>query len=439
MAGGAEQVLLDILVVLAAAKLGGEIAERFGQSSVLGELLIGIIIGPSLLGWIDPHALIPEVGHIKEEGLGGSVGAGDLAHIFDLDALLLLAEIGVLLLLFEVGLESDVKELVRVGPSALLVGIIGIVGSFAAGYGSSWGFAQLGYWPDEWLFHTFVGATLTATSVGITARVLADLGKLNTDEARIILGAAVFDDIGGLLILAIVAALAAGDALTGGQIGLIILQAIGFLIVAVAIGMLIFVRILDILAKRMRTSGGLLVVSVAFMLLMAYLAGLAGLAGIVGAFAGGLILAQSEAAHRIFNDVRPVGALFVPFFFVMLGVQVNLSDLGGRGMSIVVVGLVLTVIAIIAKLASGWGVVSKGTSKLVVGVGMAPRGEVGLIFALLGLTSGILENWEYTAIIVVVMLTTFVTPIWLKKIAGRMHAGEGPHPTREGAGEILEV
>lgn len=440
MAGGAEQVLVDILIVLVAAKLGGEIAERLGQSSVLGELLIGVLVGPSVFGFIDPHSFFPLVDSVKAHGVAAAgLTTGDLSHIMDLDALLLLAEIGVILLLFEVGLESDIKELARVGPSALIVGIIGIVGSFAAGYGTSWGFAQLGWWADDWLLHTFIGATLTATSVGITARVLGDMGKLNTDEARIILGAAVFDDIGGLLILAIIGALAAGDALSGGQIGLIILKAIGFLVVSVGGGMLFIPKVIDALAARMKTKGALLVVSVAFMLLMSYLAAVFGLAAIVGAFAGGLVLAQCGCSHRIFNDIKVVGALLVPFFFVILGVQVDLTQVGDKGLTIVLVGVILSVIAIAAKLASGLGVISKGTSRYVVGVGMAPRGEVGLIFALLGLSSGLIVNWQYTAVIIVVMVTTFVTPVWLKAIVGRMHAGEGPHPTREGAGEMLKV
>lgn len=438
-AGGAEVILLKVMIVLIAAKIGGEIAERLKQSSVLGELLAGVLIGPSVFGLIETPAVLQTVEHAIQVGSLDTIAPDRLGQYMDLHVLQILAEIGVILLLFEVGLESDIKELVKVGPAALLVGLIGIVGSFVAGYGGSWVLGHYGIWSDDWVFHTFIGATLTATSVGITARVLADMGKLNTDESRIILGAAVFDDIGGLMILAIVSALAAGDALTGGQIGIIILKAVGFLAVAVGLGILFIPQIFDKLHTQMQTKGATLTMGIIFMLLMAYLAGFFGLAPIVGAFAGGLILAQAKCHHHIFQDIKPIGAILIPFFFVMLGVQVDLGAIGGQGLNVLIVGIGLTIIAIVAKLASGWGVVKSDASKLVVGVGMVPRGEVGLIFALVGFQAGLMENWMYTAVIVVVMLTTFITPIWLKSISGRMHVRGSTSPHAEAAAEITKA
>ena len=407
MAAGAERIILEILIVLAAAKIGGELAERFHQSSVIGELVFGVLIGPSLLGWIDPDALLPRITDYAVTGLPSGVSLGDA---MDVHVLKIFAEVGVILLLFEVGLESNLKEMIRVGPSAILVGVIGIVVSFVVGYGLSYTFAHFDLWADRWVFHVFVGATLTATSVGITARVLADMGKLNTDEARIILGAAVFDDIGGLLILAIVVGLVGGAALGAWEIGLILLKAVGFLVLSVWLGILLVPPIVDRLATQLRTRGAMLILAFVFMLAISYLAGLAGLATIVGAFAGGLILAQSKAHSQIFRDIRPISALLVPFFFVLLGVQVDLREIAGRGTAVLIVGVILSIGAILAKLSAGWGVVGSGASRYVVGVGMAPRGEVGLIFAQVGLASKTIGADTYAAVVIVVMATTFFAP-----------------------------
>lgn len=470
MATGPEPVLLSILIIILGAKLGGELAERFKQPAVLGELLVGVLLGASLLGGfigMPDFGLQAEHDHLLEElHAQPALSAGDQAdldqrvslferqhgtEITVIEILSALATIGVILLLFEVGLESDVRELTKVGRSSLVVALIGVVVSFAVGYGFSHGLSALwSPWqaagdalPDH-LLHTFVGATLTATSVGITARVLGDMGHLKSREARIILGAAVIDDIAGLIILAIVAAMVAAAA-TGGDVStqailLIAGKAVGFLVVSLVVGLRFVPRFYDGLVARFRVRGFPVALAIAFALFFAYAASLFGLADIVGAFAAGLLLAQTKHAHHIFEDLRPIAAIFVSFFFITLGMKVDLTELGGNALIVVGVGLAMTLVALGAKLACGWGVQKDaGANRLVVGVGMAPRGEVGLIFAGLGLATGLIHNWQYTTIIIVVMLTTFITPIWLERMRGSFRGGtqEDGHGTN--MSKIMEV
>lgn len=503
MAGGPEPILLSILIIILGAKLGGELAERFKQPAVLGELLVGVVLGAGLLGG---YLGLPDFGeeqtfHDEEELLHDAEDAHQeaVAHLEALQAsqtatqqeldaarlevnatrdvlhdqeqqfgaymskqgpqlgnievLATLATIGVILLLFEVGLESDVKELTRVGKSSIYVAIIGVVASFIVGYAFSAGLTKV--WPPwhavderlgDHLLHLFVGATLTATSVGITARVLGDMGRLNTNETKIILGAAVIDDIAGLIILAIVAAMVAAAA-SGVSVDMIALaliaaKAIGFLVVSLVVGLKFIPKAYDRLVEAFQVKGFPVAMAIVFALLMAYLATVFELADIVGAFAGGLILAQTKHAHKIFEDLRPIAAIFVSFFFVTLGMRVDLRAMAGNELAVVALGITLTIIAMAAKLACGWGVTKDAdASKLVVGVGMAPRGEVGLIFAALGLATGVIANWQYAAVILVVMLTTFITPIWLKRLQGRFFEGpEGPgSQRRQDMSQILEA
>ena len=402
MAAEVSVVLLKLVVVLAAAKVAGELAERLGQPAVLGELLAGIGLGPTLLGFVDFSA------------------TGDES----LAVLRFVAELGVILLLFEVGLETRLKDMMSVGSSSLLVALLGIVGAFAAGFAVSWGLGAAGFWSSNLLFHVFVGATFTATSVGITARVLSDLGRLATAEARIILGAAVLDDVGGLLVLAVVTALAAGglaplDVATKGAL------AFGFLAVALLVGLRAVPWAMDRLSGA-RVRGVTVAAAVAFALLMAFLAELAGLAGIVGAFVAGLLLANARQREVVGERVRHVGDVFVPFFFAYVGMQLDLRGAGDDAARIAIATLLLTVVAVAGKLVAGLGVVDRGVSRLAVGVGMVPRGEVGLIFALVGLTTMVngaplMAPWEYAAVLLVVVLTTFITPIWLKRTMERAH------------------
>lgn len=391
-------VLIAILVV---GKLFGEMAERRGQPAVLGELVAGVILGGSVLG------VIPDAGPLYE-----------IVHVF--------AEVGVAILLFEIGLETDLKEMFRVGPTAMSVAMVGVFVPFGLGF-LYWYFVNpsIGVHPEGIGFAIvaiFVGATLTATSVGITARVLSDLDRMHTPEARIIIGAAVIDDVLGIVILGVVSGLAGGAAVTLGYVSKTFLFAVGFLVLAVLIGNR-FAPSLFNLVDRMRVRGSLLIAAVCFALGIAALADLAGSALIIGAFAAGLVLSTTNQFDAVVERVEPVADVFTPIFFVAVGapVNVNLFIPGSEdfNLGVLIVGLILTVIAIIGKLVAGLAVRRKDTDKLLVGVGMVPRGEVGLIFASIGLTAGILSGSVYSAILIMVILSTFVVPPVLKILFAR--------------------
>lgn len=388
------------IVILLAAKLAGELFERIGQPAVLGELVAGVIVGSSVLGIVPVDPADPY---------------GSLVHV--------MAEIGVAILLFEIGLETDLREMFRVGSAALTVAVVGVVLPFFFGY-LFWHMYQGG----ASLVAIFVGATLTATSVGITARVLTDIGKINTLEARIIIGAAVIDDVLGLLILAVVEGLA-----DTGQISLLGVAklfglAVGFLAAAMAIG-LTTARWLFELVNRMRVRGVLVTVSLVFALLLAYLADLVGLAPIVGAFAAGLILSRTNQFDTIVEQIKPVADVFTPIFFVSIGAAVDITILDPRNPanhSILAVGASLFVIAVVGKVVAGFAVFWRKLNRLAIGAGMVPRGEVGLIFAQLGLLGGILTQDVFSAILIMVMGTTLITPPLLKPLFDRTSTSEDP-------------
>lgn len=432
MSAGAGPILFDIAVIILAAKFSGELFERMRQPAVVGELLVGTVLSASLLG---PYLHLPD--------LNAHVGP-------EVDVIATLAALGAILLLFEVGLESDIRALGKVGTSSLLVAAIGVVVSFAVGYGISYGLAQV--W-DAWhaaneaiplgLLHIFTGAALTATSVGITARVLADIGRLKTAEARIILGAAVLDDVAGLIILAVVAATIegaiGGDALTAFGILKILGTAIAFLLVAVVGGMRIVPKAYDALVTRFRIQGFPVALGFGFALLMAYAASLAGLADIVGAFAAGLLLAQTKHAHDLFREIRPIGALFIGFFFVTIGMKIDLGVFVDNGAPVILAGVAISALAVFAKLACGWGVVRRQAHRLPVGVGMVPRGEVGLIFASLGLSTGLLNSTLYATIVLVMLLTTFITPFWLVRLKAKFTPDLAPDGDASGVARMVEA
>lgn len=395
-----EHFFLVFIAMLVGAKVFGELAERIGQPAVLGELIAGVILGSSVLG------VIPADGAIHE-------------------TIKLLAEIGVALLLFEIGLETDLKEMFRVGPSATMVAVVGITAPFLLGF-AYWLIAQpeIGTHAEgisDTLVAIFVGATLTATSVGITARVLTDLKRIHTPEARVIIGAAVLDDILGLVILAIVSGLAAGAALSLFGIAMKFAIAVGFLVAAVIVGNLVAPRLFG-LVDKMRVRGVLLVSAVSFALLVAALAGLAGSALIIGAFAAGIVLSSTNQFDTIVEKTEPVADIFTPIFFVSVGssVDVSLFIPGSESFNpgVLIVGAALVAIAVVGKVVSGytvgWG--KAKLSHLAIGVGMVPRGEVGLIFADIGLRNGILSSEVFSAVLIMVMLTTFIAPPLLKMI-----------------------
>jgi Kef-type K+ transport system membrane component KefB len=388
------------IVILLAAKLAGELFERLGQPAVLGELVAGVIVGSSVLGIVPVDPADPY---------------GSIVHV--------MAEVGVAILLFEIGLETDLREMFRVGSAAFTVAVVGVVLPFFFGY-LFWHMYQGG----ASLVAIFVGATLTATSVGITARVLTDIGKINTSEARIIIGAAVIDDILGLLILAVVDGLAAtGHVSVWGVVKLLGL-AVGFLAVAMAIG-LSTARWLFELVNRMRVRGVLVTVALVFALLLAYLADLVGLAPIVGAFAAGLILSRTNQFDTIVEQIKPVADVFTPIFFVSIGAAVDITILDPRNPanhSILVIGGALFVIAVLGKVAAGFVVFWRKLNRLAIGAGMVPRGEVGLIFAQLGLLGGILTQDVFSAILIMVMGTTLITPPLLKPLFNRTQTMDEP-------------
>jgi Kef-type K+ transport system membrane component KefB len=402
------RVALALVLILTVAKLGGHLAVRLGQPAVLGELVGGIVLGNlSLVG-------ISGVEWLK---LDPSVD--------------MLSRLGVLVLLFEVGLESTVGQMLKVGVSSLLVATLGVAAPFALGW-------AVGAWllPEQGAYaHAFLGATLTATSVGITARVLKDLGRSQSNEARVVLGAAVIDDVLGLVILAVVTgAIAAADrggSLAAGDVALTLAKAVGFLVGALALGIVLARRLFH-LASKLRAHGALLATGLVVCFLLSWLAGLIGLAPIVGAFAAGLILEDVHYAdfiergeHGLEDLIHPISSFLVPIFFVVMGMRTDLRSFTQPG----VLGLAaaLTLVAIVGKQACSLGVLGKGIDRLSVGLGMIPRGEVGLIFANIGLTLSIggepvISHSTFSAVVVMVVVTTMVTPPVLKWSLGRRPA-----------------
>ncbi len=380
------ELLIGLVIVWLAAKLAGEGMERLGQTAVLGELLAGVIIGPGLLGLVHESEIL---------------------HA--------LAEIGVVILLFEIGLDSDLNDLLRAGLQSTVVALIGVACPLALGY-------ALGiWWGTSPTVAVFIGATMTATSVGITARVLRDLGRFDDASAKVILGAAILDDILGLVILAVVTGMVQTGAFSAATAGVILVKALVFLFLAIVLGIRFAPTLLG-WVSRARARGSLIVYAVLFCVLLAALSERIGLATIIGAFAAGLILARTERRAHIEEQLKPVADLFVPVFFVTIGMKVtpaalNPFDAEARGG--LVLALLLTGAAVVAKLAAGLGVYQKGVRRWPVGVGMIPRGEVGLIFAGMGLTSGVIGQDLYAALISMVMVTTFVVPPWLKALYGR--------------------
>ena len=373
------RIFLDILVVLVAAKLAAEVAERIGIPAVVGEILAGIVIGPSVLGFI-------------------ATGEGSSAEV-----LLTLGEIGVILLLLEVGMQMDLRELGAVGRAALTVAVIGVVVPMAGGVGVG---HLLGLTSNEALF---VGSALAATSVGITARVFGDLRALATIEARTVLGAAVADDVIGLIILTVVVRITSGEGSFsfGSLIGIIVV-ALGFLFLATLIGMLTVPRLFGQIERLSRSSGTLVALALAFTLGIAELAILAKLAPIVGAFVAGLVLGRSSVSTRVQKELTSVGHLFIPVFFLQIGINVDLEQFVKPS----VIGLASAMIAVgvIGKVLAGFGATGTPADRLLIGLGMIPRGEVGLIFASIGLREGILTGDVYAAVLAMVLVTTLVTP-----------------------------
>jgi Kef-type K+ transport system membrane component KefB len=394
--GDDPRVFAALAVILVAAKLCGHLARRLGQPGVLGELIAGILLGNLPL-----------------------VGIGALEFAIDDPIAKGLAAIGVVILLFEVGLESDPVKMARVGVSAFAVAVVGVVLPMALGYGVHWGFAP----ESSWHTHLFIGATLAATSVGITARVLKDLGRVQTITGQIILGAAVIDDVLGLVVLAVVSGIVqaanSGGSIEIGGLLWIIAKAVAFLGVALALGRPA-ARYLFRVATWLEVERVLLAAALAFCFALAFAAAQVGLAPIVGAFAAGLVLDEvhyRELAHREAHglEVRlePLSGFLVPIFFVITGAAVDLRVFGDAAVLGLAIGL--TVAAIAGKQACALAARGPGVHPLSVGVGMIPRGEVGLIFADQGARlflhgEAVIGPKTYAAVIVMVIVTTIITP-----------------------------
>ena len=388
------QFLGLLVLILGSAKLLGAGAKRIGQPAVLGELLAGVILGSSVLGLVNPK--------------------NEVLH--------LLSELGVVILLFEIGLEIDLGKLLKVGGASIAVAIVGILAPFALGYGVCrlLGLAQL---PS-----IVAGATLTATSVGITARVLSDLGRLQDTEGQIIVGAAVIDDVMGLVILAVVSGLAAGQGVTAGSIAKITGVAFGFLILTLVLGG----RLVPPLVKwfstlnvpGMATSVGLMLA-----LGLAWLADRTGSAMIIGAFAAGLLLRATPQVHEIERGVGYLGHFFVPIFFVVIGAAVDVrvfNPIHPANRQTLLIGGLLILAAMLGKFVAGYAPFWFRGRKMVIGVGMIPRGEVGLIFAQMGLASGIFDGGQFSAVALMVMVTTFVAPPLLRLLLPPIPSAPAP-------------
>jgi len=407
-------VLGGLVVVIVAGKLGGAAFAGLRQSPVLGELLAGVVVGNL-----------------------GLIGFHGFDRLSTLPGLELLAQIGVLFLLFAVGLETNVVQMAAVGGSSLAVAVVGVAAPMVLGYFTSRAFFPHHLEPTHW----FVGATLCATSVGITARVLGELRRVASIEGRIILGAAVIDDVLGLIVLAVVTgviqAASAGRAFDGVAVAVIAAKALVFLVGAIVAGRWLSRRAF-VLAARLPGESMLLPMALAFCFGLAYLAGIAGLAPIVGAFAAGLILdevhyrdlRQRDERRRDMHELlEPIAAFLVPVFFVLMGMRVDLESFAHPGVP--AFALVLTLAAILGKQVCGLAVLERGVDRVAVGLGMIPRGEVGLIFASIGSTlhlrgQRVVDDAIFSAMVAMVAATTLLTPPLLMWRLGRRPEGEEP-------------
>ncbi|MDG3003177.1 cation:proton antiporter [Paludisphaera mucosa] len=379
------QLFAMLVVMLAAAKVAGALAERIGQPAVLGELIAGIVVGGSVLGLVDPHV----------------------------ETIHMLSELGVVILLVAIGLETDLGSMMKVGGTSAAVAVVGVAAPFGLGYV---GCRLMGLGE---VVSIMAGATLTATSVGITARVLSDLGRLKSPEGQVILGAAVIDDILGLVILTVVGGLADGGAVTAAGVATATLKAFGFLAGVLLVGKLVLPWVIRV-ASRIDVPGTPTILALILALGLAWLAEKSGSALIIGAFAAGVLIAGTAKAQEIEHGVTTLGHFFVPLFFVAVGASVDLSALDPRtpgALAAIGLGVMLTVTGVVGKLAAGYAPFWFRGDKRIVGVGMIPRGEVGLIFAQMGLAKGVFNGGQFGGVTLMVIVTTFLAPPLLKALA----------------------
>ena len=402
----ATQILAALFLMFVAAKVLGYASERLNQPSVVGEILAGVLIGPSVLGWVQPTGFID-----------------------------ILAELAVIVLLFRVGLEVNLREMMEVGLLALGVAVAGVVLPFLAGTGLVI-YGMQGDLPVA----LFMGAAMVATSVGITARVLSDLGQLQRRESRTILGAAVIDDVLGLLVLAMVAGIATSGAVSWGDLAGTIGATLAFVAGVLLVARPLFARVGRRLPDPAQGHAAFFV-AVVLMFGLSALAAQIGLAAIVGAFFAGLIIELGDRQPALDKQVEPVAEFLVPFFFVSVGMKVELDAFVNPetlGLTAAVLGL-----AMITKVAAGWLVAYRSgwLSSTLIGVGMMPRGEVGIIVALMGLSLGVIDESLYSVVVAMSIITTIVAPPILKVVLNRLvqqeagsHAGDFSRTGLEGEG-----
>ena len=372
-----QSIFLDLGVILVVAKLAAELAERIRIPAVLGEIAAGVLIGPSALGL---------------------VGSTDTTKI--------LAEIGVIILLATVGMETDLNELRRVGRASMVVAVIGVVAPMSTGIFAG---KLLGESTNASLF---LGAALAATSVGITARVFGDLHALSSTEARIVLGAAVADDVLGLIILTVVTRVVEQGSVDVAGVASTIGLAVGFLVIATAVGIVALPRIFAAVGARSRSSATVGVIAAGLTFAFSAAASTANLAPIIGAFVAGTALGRTKHHDRIARDFTSLGNVFIPVFFLQIGIDTDVTKFFQA--HVLWVAAVLTVIAVGGKMVAGLGAIGTNTDRLLIGMGMIPRGEVGLIFATIGVSVGVFHDDLYAVVLLVVLLTTVITPPLLR-------------------------
>jgi Kef-type K+ transport system membrane component KefB len=389
----AHDFFLDLALILVAARVLGELATRIGVPSVIGELTAGVVLGPSLFGVIELN-----------------------------EPLRMAAELGVILLLFEVGLDTDMSRLASAGRRALGVAILGFVAPFLAGY-----LLCVHFFALDTLTSLFVGGTLTATSIGVTVRILRDLGRFNSDEGQTVLGAAVVDDILGVLLLAVLFEFSQTGAIAMGNL-LRLTAFIALFFLLAPIFATFMSRIVYKLSQTTEVPGLITTSIVSLVLGFGALAHLIGAPELLGGFAAGLALSRRfflpfgialsrtpEFSGRVDDEMRPIVNLFSPVFFVVVGVSLDLTEIDWTSTFFWLFSLSLLVVAIAGKLAGG--AVAVGTpwaSRVAIGMAMVPRGEVGLVFAEIGRASGIFSLEVYTALVIVVAYTTLLSPFWIK-------------------------
>ncbi|HNA30439.1 MAG TPA: cation:proton antiporter [Thiobacillaceae bacterium] len=397
----ASDYLLQLLLILLAARVFAELATRMKSPSVIGELLAGVALGPSLFGWLEPSEIIR-----------------------------LLAEIGIILLLFEVGLETDVRALARSGGRSIMVAMAGFVLPFLLGFGVARLLLGLDLLPA-----LFIGGTLTATSIGITVRVLTDLKRQDSPEGRIVLGAAVIDDVLGVILLAVLYEFSVGGGISLANVGKVMLFVGLFFVLAAPAAKLISV-VIKRFDKVSEVPGLVPTTMVSLVLFFAWLAHAVGAPELLGGFAAGLALsrrfflpfgaalhADPDFAHRVEGEMKPIVHLFTPIFFVTVGLSLNLREVEWSSGFIWALSLSLLAAAVLGKLLGALLIPEPWPRRWIIGTAMIPRGEVGLIFAELGRAGGILDNQVYAGMIIVIALTTLLPPFVMKAMYRRLPAG----------------